>query len=122
MGMEDCRKRNSAARYEALAEGYFARCREESLHPSLPGLALALGFAARQELERLARQEGRAGGVLRRAVTRVEEATVQSAFTKECGANAKFILQNGFGYAEKAAVQPPEEIRVTVEGEGTPCG
>ena len=110
------RKRPSAKQMEQLAAGYFSRCRQEHSHPSLPGLALALGFASRRELEQAQSASGR-------AVTRVEEATLQSAFTKDLAASAKFILQNGFGYAEKAAQPPPEEIRVLVEEpgeEGTP--
>lgn len=96
------------------SEEYFALCKQENRHPSLPGLALALGFDSRQELERFLGRDAPQARVLRRAVTRVEEATVQSAFTKDFAASAKFILQNGFGYSEKALVQPPEEIRVTV--------
>ena len=117
------RTRPSAKQMEQLAAGYFSRCRQERSHPSLPGLALALGFASRRELEQAQSASGPAGEVLRRAVTRVEEATLQSAFTKDLAASAKFILQNGFGYAEKAAQPPPEEIRVLVEEpgeEGTP--
>ena len=45
------RKRPSAKQMEQLAAGYFSRCRQEHSHPSLPGLALALGFASRRELE-----------------------------------------------------------------------
>lgn len=101
-----------------LSEAYFSRCQEEHRHPSLPGLALALGFNSRQELERsLGEGDKGAAPVLRRAMTLVEEATVQSAFTKDFAASAKFILQNGFGYSEKAVLQPPEEIQVLVGGE-----
>ena len=101
----------------ALREAYFAQCREEHRHPSLPGLALALGFNSRQEMEQALLQEGDSAPILRRAMTLVEEATVQSAFTKELAASAKFILQNGFDYSEKAVLRPPEEIQVLV-GEG----
>ena len=110
------RKRPSAKQMEQLAAGYFSRCRQERSHPSLPGLALALGFASRRELEQAQSASGPAGEVLRRAVTRVEEATLQSAFTKDLAASAKFILQNGFGYAEKTSPQSSEDIKVVLEG------
>jgi len=68
-------------------------------------------------MEQALLQEGDSAPILRRAMTLVEEATVQSAFTKELAASAKFILQNGFDYSEKAVLRPPEEIQVLV-GEG----
>lgn len=115
-------RRAGAEQYTALVETYFARCREEKQPPTLPGLALALELASRGELEQLARRDNPTGRVLRRAVTRVEEAIVQAALRKECGANAKFLLQNGFGYREKGGAQAPEDIQVTVDGEEPPCG
>lgn len=111
-------KRRGAKKLEELAGAYFARCRQEHNHPSLPGLALALGFASRRELERAQAESGPVGAVLRQWVTRVEEATVQSAFTKDFAASAKFILQNGFGYSEKTVQPPPEEIRVLIDEPG----
>lgn len=103
-----------------LSGEYFVRCQEEHRHPSLPGLALALGFNSRQELERALTEDSPRARILCRAMTLVEEATVQSAFTKDFAASAKFILQNGFGYSEKAVLQPPEEIQVLVGKEENP--
>ncbi len=111
----------SGARYAGLAEAYFSHCQENGLHPSLPGLALALGLESRQELERLAQGKAKWAGAVRRAMTRVEEANIQSAYKKDSAASAKFILQNGFGYSEKPAPQPPEQISVSILEDG-PCG
>lgn len=116
------RKRRGAQKLEDLAKGYFESCRTEHRHPSLPGLALAVGFTSRRALEQAAGEDSPAGMVLRQAVTRVEEATVQSAFTKDFAASAKFILQNGFGYSEKTVQPPPEEIRVLVDEPGEGAG
>lgn len=111
--------RTCAATYESQAGEYFARCQENGRHPSLPGLALALGLEGRAELEKLAAGRDKAGAVLRRAVSQVEEANLQSVYQKDTAASAKFILQNSFGYSEKPA--PPDqsgEISVSiVEGD-----
>lgn len=104
----------SAEGYSELAECYFDRCREQEQHPSLPGLALAFGLDSRQDLGRLTAGSGRIAKVVRRAVTRVEEANIQSAYHKDTAASAKFILQNGFGYSEKPGTAAQEDIRVEI--------
>ena len=110
------RKKLSGKRYSDLCESYFLQCGREGRHPSLPGLALALGMDSREELERLA-AESRGGGAaaVRRAITRVEEFNVQSAFQKDTAQSAKFILQCGFGYGEKRGKKDREDIKVEIE-------
>lgn len=108
------RVRMSAEDYRELAEGYFNRCREQEQHPSLPGLALAFGLDSRLELCRLAAGSGRVAKVVCRAVTRVEEANIQSAYHKDTAQSAKFILQNGFGYSEKPGATSGEDIQVEI--------
>ena len=103
-----------AGGYGELAESYFERCREQEQHPSLPGLALAFGLDSRQELSRLTAGSGKIASVVRRAVTRVEEANIQSAYHKDTAASAKFILQNGFGYSEKPGPPAQEDIMVEI--------
>lgn len=106
--------RMSAEDYQGMSERYFADCRENDLHPSLPGLALAFGLDSRHELDKLTAGSGRVAKAVRRAVTRVEEANIQSAYRKDTAASAKFILQNGFGYCEKPGVPAQEDIRVEI--------
>lgn len=114
--MTQRKNRPCAESYGQLAEVYFQECAEAGLHPSLPGLALSLGLESRHDLERLSAGKGKAAGVLRKAMTRVEEANVQSAYKKDLTGIAKFILQNGFGYSEKAGAPQPEEIAVSIVG------
>lgn len=104
----------SGDRCRELSEGYFERCREQEQHPSLPGLALALGLDSGGELYKLIASGGKAGRVVRRAVTRVEEANIQSVYRKDTAQSAKFILQNGFGYSEKPGSTEGEDIRVEI--------
>lgn len=108
-------KELSGKKYEGLCERYFKQCREQGLHPSLPGLALALGMDSSEELTALAQGRGRAAEAVRRAVTRVEEANVQSVYQKDTAGSAKFILQHGFGYGEKQAPRTREDIKVEIE-------
>ena len=105
MSVEDCIE---------LAEDYFTQCREQEQHPSLPGLALALGLDSRQELCKLTAGRGGVAKAVRRAVTRIEEANIQSAYHKDTAQSAKFILQNGFGYSEKPGAPGEEDIRVEI--------
>lgn len=110
------KKREST--YEALAQEYFLLCREKDLHPSLPGLALALGLTGRQELRALAAGTGRTAKSLCRAITQVEEANIQSLYHKDRSGSAKFILQSAFGYGEdeNSGTGSEGEIRVSIEG------
>lgn len=93
---------------EEKSAAYFTRCEEEKRLPSVPGLALAVGLEDRRQLEELARMEGAVAAVLRRGLTRVEEANIQAAYKRDSGTSARFILQNGFGYSDK-----PEQAPVT---------
>ena len=79
------------------------------------GLALAFGLDSREELDELAAGRGRAAKAARRAVTRVEEANVQSVYSKDTAQSAKFILQSGFGYGEKQGRKAREDIKVEIE-------
>lgn len=107
-------KKLSGEQYGELANGYFERCREQEEHPSLPGLALALGLDSGGELYKLIASGGKTARVVRRAVTRVEEANIQSVYRKDTAQSAKFILQNGFGYSEKPGSADSEDIRVEI--------
>ena len=77
----------------------------------LPGF----GLDSREELDELAAGRGRAAKAARRAVTRVEEANVQSVYSKDTAQSAKFILQSGFGYGEKQGRKAREDIKVEIE-------
>ena len=83
---------------------YLESCEGQRL-PTLPGLALALGFSSRGELERFAAAQG--GRVSQLPPCR-----------KETASGARFILQTAFGYGERA-VPDLGPITVQVEdGEG----
>ena len=106
--------RPCAAAYEAQAGEYFEWCQETGRHPSLPGLALALGLEGRAQLELLAAGGDKTASVLRRALSRVEEANLQSLYQKDTASSAKFLLQSCFGYAKRPAPAAPGDITVSI--------
>lgn len=91
---------------EQTVEKYFADCQTEEKMPTVAGLALALGFHCRQALDRYTDRseiepEDKAVQIITRAKCRIEEANLQAAYHKDSSQGARFVLQNGFGYAEK---------------------
>ena len=105
---------------EARTEAYFAACQEKGDYPTVTGLALALGMDGRQELDKRAAEDSRAGTALRRARSRVEEANLQAAYRRDSASGARFILQNGFGYTDKREVEVPGTIQVNLVDGGEP--
>ena len=85
-------------------DAYFRDCEAAERFPSVTGLALALGFDCRRELEERAAGGDKAAAVLRRARSRVEEANIQAAYRRDSASGARFLLQNGFGYSDKKDV------------------
>lgn len=92
--------------------------RERDEVPTMTGLALALGFVSRRELERAAAQgTGKTAALLTQAATRVEEENVRALYRKDTGAGAKFVLQNEFGYDRREDPDFTGVIRVNIEQE-----
>lgn len=110
-----------AKEIEEKSAGYFRQCQEEGQLPCVPGLALALGLEGRRQLEALAQGESKNAALLRRALSRVEEANIQAAYKRDSGPSARFILQNGFGYSDKPESSPSGgviQVRLTGGEEG----
>lgn len=91
----------SVKRLEERIQAYFGDCREKEKMPTVTGLALYLGLEGRDELETLAGGDHKQGAALRRARSQVEEETLQAACRRDTATGAKFLLQSGFGYADK---------------------
>lgn len=103
------RRWTSAAALQRAVDTYFEKCEMEAQYPSVTGLALHLGFACRQALDRYTDRdsdepEDKIVGIITRAKTRIEEANIQAAYNRDASAGARFILQNGFGYSDKKEV------------------
>ncbi len=96
---------------------YFESCQEAGRVPTAPGLALALGLEGRRQLEELAQGRGEPGENAE-ALAQIEEENIWAAYKRDSGPSARFILQNGFGYAEKAQPAPGQEVfRVRITGD-----
>ena len=85
--------------------------------PTIPGLALALGFSSRQSLYNYkARKEFM--DTISRAQTRVEQYTAERLFDRDSQRGAQFALEYGFRYRRDAEGEKKDESqRITMEAE-----
>jgi hypothetical protein len=100
----------------ARGRQYLQQCEDKEEMPTLGGLAQALGYASREEMERQRRAYLEAGDQKGKVLTvlrgRVEEATLAAVYRKDTAAGAKFVLQSMFGYKEQEAPLGNRVIRV----------
>ncbi len=120
--MANRRRPRSLRGMEQAVDGYLADCERQERLPTVTGLALALGFSSRGEMERFWNPGGRRfRPLLDWACSRIEEETLQAACRKETAAGARFILQASFGYGEKSPeIWAPSPSRW--KGRGLACG
>ena len=111
------KKLKSVRGIQEAVEQYLRECDQGQKFPTVTGLALALGFPSREEMERFAAGESnRTGQMLQWARSLIEEETLQAVYRKDTSSGAKFILQCSFGYGEKGN-RDLGPITVRVEGE-----
>ena len=122
-------KYESVEQIEGLIEAYFESCKGEILRdedgrivfnqkdgtpvwvnrkpPTIPGLALALGFSSKQSLYNYkARKEFMDS--ISRAQTRVEQYTAERLFDRDSQRGAQFALEYGFRYRRDAGDEKQE--------------
>lgn len=83
--------------------------------PTIPGLALALGFSSRQSLYNYkAKKEFM--DTISRAQTRVEQYTAERLFDRDAQRGAQFALEYGFRYRkEREGEKQDNALRVVIE-------
>lgn len=130
-------KFESVEQMQALIDAYFETCEGELLRstdgnpvltkdgspvyigrrpPTIPGLALALGFSSRQSLYNYkAKKEFL--DTIARAQTRVEQYTAEKLFERDSQRGAQFALEYGFRYRQEAEQAQKEgtQTRVLLE-------
>lgn len=117
MGKRRPKQPRSVRGLKTAVEQYLGACDQSQRFPTVTGLALALGFSSREEMERFsAGEEEPIAGLLEWARSLVEEATLQAVYRKDTSTGARFILQTSFGYGEKND-RNLGPITVRVEGE-----
>ena len=132
-------KYESVEQIEGLIEAYFESCKGELLRdedgtivfnqkdgtpiwvgrkpPTIPGLALALGFSSRQSLYNY-KAKKEFVDTISRAQTRVEQYTAERLFDRDAQRGAQFALEYGFRYKRDAEGESRDEgQRVTMEPE-----
>ena len=129
----------SVEQLEEKIEAYFESCKGEILRdedghivfnqkdgtpvwvgrkpPTIPGLALALGFSSKQSLYNYkARKEFMDS--ISRAQTRVEQYTAERLFDRDSQRGAQFALEYAFRYRRDAEGEKKDESqRITMEAE-----
>lgn len=117
MGKRQPKQPRSIRGLKAAVEQYLGACDQDHRIPTVTGLALALGFSSREEMEQFsAKGKESVAGLLEWARSLVEEATLQAVYRKDTSTGARFILQTSFGYGEKND-RDLGPITVRVEGE-----
>ena len=118
-----------ANRYEpeemrVKVDAYFAETEDAGRMPSVGGLALYLGFNSRTALQRYIEDSAadksplkECVDIITRARARIEEANIQALYDRDKTRGAQFVLQNGFGYAEKQEIRHDAVINVTLTDE-----
>lgn len=119
-GKGNPRRWKSAKALQAAVDEYFDECAEIGKVPSVAGLALALGYTCRQALDRYTDRSGADPeddhvGIITRAKSRIEDINVNLAYNRDASAGARFILQNGFNYADKKEISTNAVITVELE-------
>lgn len=119
-GKGNPRRWRSAKELQAAVDQYFEDCQQNHRVPSVAGLALALGFMSRQALYRYTDRENENSSddyvtIITRAKLMIEEENIQLAYIRDASPGARFILQNGFNYAEKRDISTNAVIKVELE-------
>ena len=121
--MANRRRPRSLRGMEQAVDGYLADCERQERLPTVTGLALALGFSSRGEMERFGTQEEeRFRPLLDWACSRIEEETLQAACRKETAAGARFILQSQLWLWGKVPQRAGPHHRPGGRGGGLACG
>ena len=132
-------KYESVEQIEGLIEAYFKSCEGELLRdadgkivfnqkdgtpvwvgrrtPTIPGLALALGFSSKQSLYNYKAKKEFVDSISR-AQTRVEQYTAEKLFERDSQRGAQFALEYGFRYRRDTDGEKQDESqRITMDAD-----
>ena len=131
-------KYESVEQIEGLIKAYFKSCEGELLRdedgnivfnqkdgnpvwvgrrtPTIPGLALALGFSSKQSLYNYKAKKEFVDSISR-AQTRVEQYTAEKLFERDSQRGAQFALEYGFRYRRADDERQDEPQRITMEAD-----
>lgn len=132
-------KYDSVEQLEEKIEAYFESCKGELLRdkdgeivfnqkdgmpvwvgrrtPTIPGLALALGFSSKQSLYNYKAKKEFLDSISR-AQTRVEQYTAEKLFDREAQRGAQFVLEYGFRYRRDTESEKKDESqRIVMDAE-----
>ena len=111
----------SAEELEAKVEHYFSEIEDARKMPSFCGLALYLGYNSESALRRYVEDNSAETSdkpelvrIISRARERIKEANIQALYDRDSSRGAQFVLQNGFGWAQKQEIRHDAVINVNL--------
>jgi hypothetical protein len=113
---------NDADAIQAKIDAYFDECTDKEKRPTFCGLALALGYASRQEIWEHSRREEAISLPIKKALLRIECAYEEALSNSTC-TGAIFALKNR-GWKDKNETEITGKdggiLEITVVGENKP--
>lgn len=111
--------RYTAEELQAKVDQYFVEVEDAGKMPSFCGLALYLGYCSEAALQRYidtsaAKTSDKAElvEIVTRAREQIKAANVQALYDRDMSRGAQFVLQNGFGWAQKQEIRHDAVINV----------
>lgn len=111
----------TAEELDAMVERYFDEIEGEGKMPSFCDLALYLGYCSEAALQRYVDTSAAEKSdktelieIITRARERIKSANVQALYDRDMSRGAQFVLQNGFGWAQKQEIRHDAVINVKI--------
>ena len=112
--------RYTADELQEKVDQYFAEVEGAGKMPSFCGLALYLGYTSETSLRRYVEDNSEPKKsdkaelvtIISRAREQIKEANVQALYDRDMSRGAQFVLQNGFGWAQKQEIRHDAVINV----------
>lgn len=107
---------------QAKVDQYFIEVEEAGKMPSFCGLALYLGYTSETSLRRYVEDNSEQKKsdktelvtIISRAREQIKESNIQALYDRDMSRGAQFVLQNGFGWAQKQEIRHDAVINVKI--------
>lgn len=95
-------------------DAYFAECDDDGTPYTVPGYAYYLGYAGRDAIPRLAKDENY-GGIIKRAKLRIETQRNIQLITDGNAPGKIFDLKNNFAWVDQTQVEHSGQLSLTAK-------
>ena len=111
--------RYTAEELQEKVDQYFIEIEDAGKMPSFCGLALYLGYNSESALRRYVEDNSAEKSdkpelvrIISRAREQIKESNIQALYDRDMSRGAQFVLQNGFGWAQKQEIRHDAVINV----------